>query len=59
MVKQTIDFQHDGLPQLLGYKVKDGKGEILMTHEGTTLDKWSVKLRTKADKINFVHEMLR
>ena len=38
---------HDALPQLLGYKVKEGEGELLMTHGGLTLDKWEMKLHTK------------
>ena len=36
--------KHDGLPQLLGYKIKEGLGEILMTHGGPNLDKWGEKL---------------
>ena len=43
----TKGSKHDGLSQLLGYKIKEGHGEILMTHSGSTLDKWSVKLLTK------------
>lgn len=47
------------MPQLLGYKIKNGMGEILMTHGGTTIDKWDVKLRSKDIKLNFIVTMLR
>ena len=44
---------------MLGYKIKNGKGEILMTHGGTTIDKWQVKLRSKDSMMEFVLSMIR
>ena len=38
------DIQHDGLPQLLGYKIQEGQGEILMLDSGPNLTKWQVKI---------------
>ena len=31
---------HDGLPQLLSYKLKQEGGEILMADAGVSIDKW-------------------
>ena len=38
--------EHDGLPQLLGYKIHEGRGEILMVDCGPNLVKWNLKLRS-------------
>ena len=51
--------KHDGLPQLLGYKIKEGHGEILMTHGGPNLEKWSEKLINGKQKLNFAFVMIR
>ena len=51
--------KHDGLPQLLGYKIQEGLGEILMTHGGPNLDKWDQKLPTIEQKMNFAIIMLK
>ena len=31
---------NDGLPELLGYKIGQGVGEILMTNGGDCLERW-------------------
>ena len=55
----TKGYSHDGLPQLLGYKISEGQGEILMTHGGSTLNKWEIKLNSKESKMSFIMAMLR
>ena len=50
--------QHDGLPQLLSYKLKQEGGEILMADAGVSIDRMKKDL-CKKDKMLFVYEMLR
>ena len=50
---------HDGLPKILGYKIKEGHGELLMTNGGSTIDKWEIKCKNKNAKFQFVNSMLR
>ena len=49
---------HDGLPQLLSYKLKQEGGEILLANAGASIDKWGVEL-SKGEKMLFAFEMLR
>jgi hypothetical protein len=49
----------DGLPDLLGYKIGNGVGEILMTNGGECLEGWVNRIRTKNNRIGFMSEMLR
>ena len=53
------DVKHDGLPQMLGYKIDRDLGEILMTDSGPNLEKWNIKFRTKQEKIDFMIDMLK
>ena len=39
-VIREFDNVHDGLPFLLGYKLKDSKAEILMANAGKALRHW-------------------
>ena len=50
---------HDSLPQLLGYKIQDGTGEILMTHGGAPLEEWGVKIISMDSKTKFIISMLK
>ena len=50
---------HDGLPKILGYKIKEGHGELLMTNGGSTIDKWEIKCNNQNAKFQFVNSMLR
>ena len=50
---------HDGLPCLLGYKIGDNFGEILMTHGGSCLENWQIKIPSYQEKMGFVITMLR
>ena len=50
---------HDGLPTLLGYKIGDSFGEILMTHGGQCLETWSMKMSNYQEKMAFAIKMLR
>ena len=49
---------HDGLPQLLGYKLNQDGGEILMTYAGVSINKIGGDLQRR-DKMLFVFEMMR
>ena len=51
IIKET---EHDALPQLLGYKVQEGVGEILMLDNGPSLEKWQLKITPKERKLQFV-----
>ena len=50
--------QHDGLPLLLSYKLKQEGGEILMADAGISIDRMKNDM-CKKDKMLFVSEMLR
>ena len=52
-------IHHDGLPCLLSYKIGSNFGEILMTNGGMCLEKWAVKIPSKARKMTFVLSMLK
>ena len=43
----ALGSKHDGLPQLLGYKIKNKVGEILMTNGGSSLDQWETRITNK------------
>jgi hypothetical protein len=49
----------DGLPDLLGYKIGNGVGEILMTNGGDCLEGWLERLRSRKNRMGFMAEMLR
>ena len=49
----------DGLPDLLGYKIGNGVGEILMTNGGESLEGWLERIRSRKNRIGFMAEMLR
>jgi serine/threonine protein kinase len=48
-----------GLPHMLGYKVGKDFSEILMTHGGNSLEKWTPRLTKQIDRIDFAADMLR
>ena len=50
---------NDGLPELLGYKIGQGVGEILMTNGGECLEYWMERVKSHRAKVNFAVEMLR
>lgn len=56
IVQQGI--KHDGLPELLGYKIKHKVGEILMTHGGECLETWMERLKFRSNRIDFMVQML-
>ena len=43
----------------MSYKIKEGIGEILMTHSGPNLIKWKLKMVTKDQQLNFAVVMVR
>ena len=45
--------QLDGLPELLGYKIQETHGEIMMTDAGPNLEKWDSKIH-KDDRMDFM-----
>lgn len=49
----------DFLPELLGYKIGRGVGEILMTNGGECLDGWIERIQLRKNRIGFMAEMLR
>jgi len=49
----------DGLPDLLGYKIGNGVGEIFMTNGGPCLEGWIERIRSRKNRIGFMAEMLR
>ena len=51
--------QHDGLPCLLGYKIGENFGEILMTNGGSSLENWQTTISSKTKKMTFVLTMLK
>ena len=51
--------QHDGLPKILGYRIKEDQGEILMTSGGTSIENWMAKIKNKQQRYQFVTSMLR
>ena len=55
----ALGSQHDGLPQLLAYKIKNNIGEILMTNGGPSLDKWEERVTTKKARMSFMIIMLK
>jgi serine/threonine protein kinase len=48
-----------GFPHLLGYKVNKTCSEIMMTHGGNCISKWSKKFNDHRERANFAAEMLR
>ena len=44
---------------MLGYKIKDMTGEILMTNGGPSLEKWSNRIFMKQSRMNFMVLMLK
>lgn len=50
---------HDGMPELLGYQILSGVGEILMTNGGDCLETWMEKLKLKSNRVGFMTEMLK
>ena len=48
----------DGLPVLLGYKIGEKHGEILMTNGGQTLDVWQLRILREDEKMYFMADML-
>lgn len=50
---------NDGLPELLGYKIGQGVGEILMTNGGECLEGWMKKVVSRRNKLCFMADMLR
>ena len=55
IVKET---GHDSLPQLLGYKVQEGIGEILLLNNGPSLEKWQLKILGQERKHQFALQMV-
>jgi serine/threonine protein kinase len=51
--------KHDAMPELLGYKIRNCVGEILMTHGGQSLQEWMKKLDKKSHRKSFMIEMLK
>ena len=49
--------QPDGLPELLGYKIQENQGEILMADAGPNLDKWVSKIPLE-ERMDFIVKML-
>ncbi len=50
---------NDGLPELLGYKIGQGVGEILMTNGGECLERWMSKVVSRRNRLCFMADMLR
>lgn len=48
-----------GLPHMLGYKVSKSYSEIMMTHGGNCLEKWTPRLPNRIKRVNFAADMLR
>ena len=44
---------------MLGYKVNNQIGEIMMTHNGNCIEQWMGQLPSKVQRVNFAADMLR
>jgi hypothetical protein len=56
-VVQTSKINY-GLPELLGFKIGQGVGEILMTNGGECLDYWIERINSRKNRLLFMIEML-
>ena len=61
MLKDILNANrnHDGLPILLSYKLKEEGGEILMADAGISIDKWGEEKMNKKQRMEFAIEMLK